>query len=105
VVVVVNETERAMNRLDEGINQEFELLDTPPHELPDASLRRNKHSSKASKRTDPLPILATGDLSLNEIRKRLSAFALQWKTATRENSDAKLFWARFYECYGIRPES
>ena len=40
-----------------------------------------------------------------EIRRRLSAFAVQWKAASRENADAKLFWARFYECFGIRPES
>ncbi|MDA8260816.1 MAG: N-6 DNA methylase [Betaproteobacteria bacterium] len=40
-----------------------------------------------------------------EIRRRLSAFAVQWKAAARENADAKLFWARFYECFGIRPES
>lgn len=44
-------------------------------------------------------------LSINEIRARLSAFAVQWKNASRETADAKLFWARFYECYGIRPES
>ena len=44
-------------------------------------------------------------LTVNEIRGRLSAFSQQWKTATRENADAKLFWARFYECFGIRPES
>lgn len=44
-------------------------------------------------------------LSINEIRKRLMAFARQWKDAAREAADAKLFWARFYECYGIRPES
>jgi hypothetical protein len=43
--------------------------------------------------------------SLNEIRRRLSAFAQQWQNAARENADAKLFWARFYECYGVRPES
>ncbi|MEO6967596.1 MAG: DNA methyltransferase [Rhodanobacteraceae bacterium] len=41
----------------------------------------------------------------NEIRRRLSAFAKQWEHAARENADAKLFWARFYECFGIRPES
>jgi len=41
----------------------------------------------------------------NEIRRRLSAFAVEWKSAVRENADAKLFWARFYECFGIRPES
>ncbi|MDR2186949.1 MAG: hypothetical protein LBE62_02725 [Azonexus sp.] len=43
--------------------------------------------------------------SLNEIRRRLTAFAREWKDAARENADAKLFWARFYECYGICPES
>ncbi|MGX7003786.1 class I SAM-dependent DNA methyltransferase [Caballeronia sp. KNU42] len=99
------ETERAINRLDGGINQEIGVLGTPPHEAPDASVQRNRNSNHASERSGALPILAAGDLSFNEIRKRLSAFALQWKTATRENADAKLFWARFYECYGIRPES
>lgn len=44
-------------------------------------------------------------LTRNELRRRLSAFAKQWQNATRENADAKLFWARFYECFGIRPES
>lgn len=44
-------------------------------------------------------------LSFPEIRTRLQAFAKQWKQAERENADAKLFWARFYECFGIRPES
>lgn len=44
-------------------------------------------------------------LSFPEIRTRLQAFAKQWKEAARENADAKLFWARFYECFGIRPES
>lgn len=44
-------------------------------------------------------------LTRNEIRTRLSAFAKQWQQASRENADAKLFWARFYECFGIRPES
>lgn len=41
----------------------------------------------------------------NEIRRRLSAFAKEWQHTIRENADAKLFWARFYECFGIRPES
>ena len=41
----------------------------------------------------------------NEIRRRLSAFAKEWQQASRENADAKLFWARFYECFDIRPES
>ncbi len=44
-------------------------------------------------------------ITRNEIRSRLSAFAKEWKAASREAADAKLFWARFYECYGIRPES
>ena len=44
-------------------------------------------------------------LTRNELRRRLSAFAKDWQHATRENADAKLFWARFYECFGIRPES
>lgn len=41
----------------------------------------------------------------NETRRRLSGFAKEWQHASRENADAKLFWARFYECFGIRPES
>ena len=44
-------------------------------------------------------------LTRNETRRMLSAFAQQWKDASRETADAKLFWARFYECFGIRPES
>jgi hypothetical protein len=40
-----------------------------------------------------------------DIRRRLAAFAKEWATAHREAADAKLFWARFYECFGIRPES
>lgn len=44
-------------------------------------------------------------LMRNEIRRRLTAFAKEWQHATREQADAKLFWARFYECFGMRPES
>lgn len=44
-------------------------------------------------------------ISFPEIRAHLQAFAKQWQQAERENADAKLFWARFYECFGIRPES
>jgi type I restriction-modification system DNA methylase subunit len=44
-------------------------------------------------------------LTRNEIRRRLAAFAKEWQHASREAADAKLFWARFYECFGIRPES
>lgn len=40
-----------------------------------------------------------------DIRRRLSAFAKAWADAHSEAADAKLFWARFYECFGIRPES
>ncbi|WP_288094125.1 DNA methyltransferase [Thiomonas sp.] len=40
-----------------------------------------------------------------DIRRRLSAFAKEWANAHSEAADAKLFWARFYECFGIRPES
>ena len=40
-----------------------------------------------------------------DIRRRLSAFAKDWANAHSEAADAKLFWARFYECFGIRPES
>jgi hypothetical protein len=43
-------------------------------------------------------------LSFPAIRKNLQAFAKTWKNATRENADAKLFWARFYECFGVTPE-
>jgi hypothetical protein len=41
-------------------------------------------------------------LSVLEIRRRLSAFAKEWANAHREAADAKLFWARFYECDRIR---
>lgn len=44
-------------------------------------------------------------MSINEVRRRLSEFAAQWKDASRENADANLFWARLYECFGIGPES
>lgn len=43
-------------------------------------------------------------LSFPAIRSNLQAFAKTWKKATRENADAKLFWARFYECFGVSPE-
>lgn len=36
-------------------------------------------------------------LTRNDIRRRLSVFAKTWATAAREQADAKLFWARFYE--------
>ena len=44
-------------------------------------------------------------LSRIEIRRRLSAFAKEWQDAHSEAADAKTFWLRFYECYGIRAES
>ncbi|WP_208491281.1 class I SAM-dependent DNA methyltransferase [Paraburkholderia tropica] len=53
----------------------------------------------------PVSPFPEATLSFVEIRRRLSAFVIQWKDAKRENADAKLFWARFYECYGVRPES
>lgn len=43
--------------------------------------------------------------SFPDIRRSLQAFSKTWTNAARENADAKLFWARFYECFGIRPES
>lgn len=43
--------------------------------------------------------------SAPDIRRRLTAFAKEWANAHSEAADAKLFWARFYECFGIRPES
>ena len=44
-------------------------------------------------------------ITRNQVRTNLAAFAVQWQHAHRERADAKLFWARFYECFGIRPES
>ncbi|MBE1162784.1 class I SAM-dependent DNA methyltransferase [Dyella sp. 7MK23] len=44
-------------------------------------------------------------ITRNEIRRRLSSFSKEWAQASRENADSKLFWARFYECFGVRPES
>lgn len=44
-------------------------------------------------------------LTTNEVRKRLTAFAKEWKDAHSEKSQAQTFWLRFYECFGIRPES
>jgi hypothetical protein len=44
-------------------------------------------------------------VTTNEIRARLTPFGHQWKPTTCENADAKLFWARFYYCFGIRAES
>jgi hypothetical protein len=44
-------------------------------------------------------------LSALETRRRLNAFAKQWADARSEAADAKTFWLRFYECFGIRPES
>jgi type I restriction-modification system DNA methylase subunit len=47
----------------------------------------------------------SSSLSLAEIKKRLTAFARQFKDAANEQQQASIFWTRFYECYGIRPES
>lgn len=43
-------------------------------------------------------------LALAEIKKRLTAFVLQFKDAGNEQQQASIFWTRFYECYGIRAE-
>ena len=45
------------------------------------------------------------DISTNEIRRRLTAFAKQWQGASSEKSQAQSYWLRFYECFGIRAES
>jgi hypothetical protein len=101
----VNETERVVTTLSEMIGEACEVLEHQKIKLPTTNGSRKKQQPATSTKIDSLPTIASGDLTFNEIRKRLSAFSLQWKTATRENADAKLFWARFYECYGIRPES
>ena len=44
-------------------------------------------------------------LSLAEIKKRLTAFARQFKDAANEQQQASIFWTRFYEYYGIQAES
>ncbi len=44
-------------------------------------------------------------LSSIETRRRLTAFAKEWANAHSEAADAKTFWLRFYECFGIRAES
>jgi type I restriction-modification system DNA methylase subunit len=43
--------------------------------------------------------------SIAEIKKRLTAFAKTFKDAELEQKLAAIFWTRFYECYGIKPES
>jgi len=43
--------------------------------------------------------------SLAESKKRLRAFAKSFRDAANEQQQASIFWTKFYECYGIRPES
>lgn len=43
--------------------------------------------------------------SLAEVKKRLRAFAKTFRDASNEQQQASIFWTKFYECYGIRPES
>ena len=44
-------------------------------------------------------------MTMAEVKKRLQAFVKNFKDATDEQKQASIFWARFYECYGIRAES
>ena len=44
-------------------------------------------------------------ITQNEIRKRLSRFALDWPDAKRERGEAQTFWLRFCECFDVRAES
>lgn len=44
-------------------------------------------------------------LTMAEVKKRLQTFVHSFKDATDEQKQASIFWTRFYECYGIRPES
>jgi hypothetical protein len=40
-----------------------------------------------------------------EVKKRLQTFVHSFKDAADEQKQAAIFWTRFYECYGIQPES
>lgn len=44
-------------------------------------------------------------LTMAEVKKRLQAFVHSFKDAADEQKQAAIFWTRFYECYGIQPES
>lgn len=44
-------------------------------------------------------------ITINESRRRLTAFSKEWVAAKSEKSLAAVFWLRFYECFGIRAES
>jgi len=44
-------------------------------------------------------------LTMAEVKKRLQAFVHSFKDAADEQKQASIFWTRFYECFGIRPES
>ena len=40
-------------------------------------------------------------LSKNEIRRRATAFAHEWRDASNEDADAKSFWDDFLKVFGI----
>ena len=40
-------------------------------------------------------------LSLNEIRKRATAFSKEWENETSEDSEAKSFWDTFFNIFGV----
>jgi hypothetical protein len=98
---VANERNLGLDRQSEDQERSDDILVRQHSDLCSAVFNRSprrslRHSQGASANAVP---------SFIEIRRRLQAFTVQWKNAKRENADAKLFWARFYECYGIRPES
>jgi hypothetical protein len=39
-------------------------------------------------------------LSLNEIRDRATAFAREYRDASRENAEAQSFWGDFFKVFG-----
>jgi hypothetical protein len=41
------------------------------------------------------------NLSTTEIKNRLHKFVKQFALASNEQQEAAIFWARFYECFGI----
>src|SRR3546814_12834917 len=44
-------------------------------------------------------------LTTNEVRKRLARFAKTFEDAHYEKGQAAIFLTRFYECFGIAPET
>jgi hypothetical protein len=98
---VANERNQGIGPQSENREESDHVLAKPQDGLASADTKRSsgkspRHAPRSSANAAP---------SFIEIRRRLQAFSVQWKNAKRENADAKLFWARFYECYGIRPES